>query len=86
VTDPELIAKRLAAIETAVAQLRALALLGRHGWLASELATGLENMAGFRNILVHGYADVDLEIVRDVVEHRLVDLLGFFDAVRRRLP
>ena len=31
-------------------------------------------MAGFRNILVHGYDTVDLAIVRDVVEHRLDDL------------
>ncbi|MBK7395476.1 MAG: DUF86 domain-containing protein [Myxococcales bacterium] len=43
-------------------------------------------MAGFRNVLVHGYDDVDLAIVRDVVEHRLGDLEAFVAAVRRRLP
>ena len=42
-------------------------------------------MAGFRNVLVHGYDDVDLAVVRDVLEHRLGDLDAFVAAVRRRL-
>ena len=59
--------------------------LERAGWIEAPLADALRNMAGFRNILVHGYDAVDLEIVRDVVEHRLDDLLKFADSVRRRL-
>ncbi len=42
-------------------------------------------MVGFRNVLVHGYDAVNLEIVRDIVEHRLVDLEGFVAAIRARL-
>ena len=34
-------------------------------------------------MLVHGYDDVDIGIVRDVVEHRLDDLLAFVASVRR---
>lgn len=60
--------------------------LERAGWIEAPLADALRNMAGFRNILVHGYDAVDLEIVRDVVEHRLDDLLKFANSVRRRLP
>ena len=59
--------------------------LERAGWIEAPLADSLRNMAGFRNILVHGYDAVDLEIVRNVVEHRLDDLLQFTDSVRRRL-
>ena len=59
--------------------------LERAGWIEAPLADSLRNMAGFRNILVHGYDAVDLEIVRDVVEHRLDDLLKFAESVRRRL-
>ena len=59
--------------------------LERAGWIEAPLADALRNMAGFRNILVHGYDAVDLEIVRDVVEHRLDDLLQFADSVRQRL-
>ena len=134
-TDPALVAKRLAAIETYVRDLRKLAdppaietdvrearfvehtlqiaiqaaldtashivsddrlgeprtnrelfdLLARAGWIPPALADTLGDMAGFRNVLVHGYDAVDLAIVRDVVERRLEDLLVFVEAVRRRL-
>ena len=43
-------------------------------------------MAGFRNIVVHGYGGVNLEVVKDIVEHRLADLLAFVAAIRVRLP
>jgi uncharacterized protein YutE (UPF0331/DUF86 family) len=42
-------------------------------------------MAGFRNVLVHGYQTVDLGIVRDVLEHHLGDLLSFVRSIRSRL-
>jgi uncharacterized protein YutE (UPF0331/DUF86 family) len=64
-------------------------LLQRASWLPADLATTLSAMAGFRNVLVHGYDTVDLDIVRDVVMHRLGDLLAFVAAVRgrmRRIP
>jgi uncharacterized protein YutE (UPF0331/DUF86 family) len=61
-------------------------LLARHGWIDNDLAAKLEDMAGFRNVLVHGYADVDLGVVEDVVRHRLDDLLAFAQAIRPRLP
>ncbi len=60
-------------------------LLARAGWLQSQLAATLERMAGFRNVLVHGYDDVDLDVVRDVLEHHLDDLIHFVRAVRLRL-
>ena len=134
-TDPDLVAKKLAQIETYVAELRKLArperlkedlresrfvqhtlqvaaqaaidvashvvsderlgepstnrelfdLLGRHSWIDGPLAAALGDMAGFRNVLVHGYADVDLDKVEDVLRHHLVDLLAFVTAVRRKL-
>jgi len=135
-TDPELVAKKLAFIETCVAELRRLAnpeiietdireerfvehtlqmaiqaaqdvashivsdermgeprtnrelfdLLARNGWLDESEAALLGNMVGFRNILVHGYGDVDLSIVRDVLENHLDELLQFAAVVRARLP
>jgi len=135
VTDPDLVAKKLALIETSVRELRTLGrpeeiardireerfaehtlqiaiqaaldvashivsderlgeprtnrelfdLLARRGWLAGDLATTMRRMVGFRNILVHGYETVDLGILKDVLEHRLDDLLAFVAAVRTRL-
>jgi uncharacterized protein YutE (UPF0331/DUF86 family) len=47
-------------------------------------AATLRRMAGFRNVLVHGYADVDREIVRDILDRHLDDLLLFVGTVRAR--
>ncbi len=60
-------------------------LLRQDGWIGDDLTTVLRNMAGFRNVLVHGYDDVDLAVVHDVLEHHLADLTAFIEAVRRRL-
>ena len=60
-------------------------LLCRDGWIDDNLRRALSALAGFRNILVHGYAEVDVEIVRDVVEHRLDDLLHYVESLRSRL-
>ena len=60
-------------------------LLARGSVIGGELASRLRDMAGFRNILVHGYQDVDLRIVRSIVETRLDDLIGFVQAIRVRL-
>jgi uncharacterized protein YutE (UPF0331/DUF86 family) len=135
VTDRELLAKRLAFVETCLRELRELArpaavetdlrelrfvehtlqiaiqaaldvashvvsderlgepatnralfdLLAEHGWIPADLGGRLGDMAGFRNVLVHGYAIVDRRIVRDVLEHRLGDLDAFVTAIRGRL-
>ena len=61
------------------------ALLERDGWIATDLRGRLAAMAGFRNVLVHGYDDVDVGIVRDVVVNRLDDLSRFADCIRLRL-
>lgn len=134
-TDPELVAKKLAVIETCVSDLRRLArpatlgqdvreerfiehtlqiaiqaaldvashivsdehlgeprtsaelfgLLQRAGSIEPRLADTLRRMVGFRNVLVHGYDEVDLAVVRDVVEHRLDDLLAFVAAIRTKM-
>jgi uncharacterized protein YutE (UPF0331/DUF86 family) len=60
-------------------------LLERAGIVPADLGTRLEQMAGFRNVVVHLYQDVDLGIVRDVVENHLDDLLQFAAAMRQRL-
>jgi uncharacterized protein YutE (UPF0331/DUF86 family) len=135
VTDADLIAKKLALIETYVRELRSLArpddiprdvrerrfvehtlqiaiqaaldvashvvsserfgepntnrelfeILARHGWLDEQLGETLRDMAGFRNILVHGYTAVDTRILQDVLERHLDDLLAFAAAIRARL-
>jgi uncharacterized protein YutE (UPF0331/DUF86 family) len=60
-------------------------LLQRYHWLSSALTDTMRQMVGFRNIVVHGYQSVDPEIMRDIVEHRLDDLLAFTAAIKSRL-
>jgi len=60
-------------------------LLAQGGWIPAHLAEPLADMARFRNMVVHGYATVDLGIVRDVVEHHLDDLLDFVRFIRTRM-
>jgi uncharacterized protein YutE (UPF0331/DUF86 family) len=131
-TDPALVAKKLALIETCVQQLRTLArpeaihrdlreerfvehtlqiaiqatldvashvvaddrlgepetnrqlfdLLVGASRISEPLAASLRDMAGFRNVIVHGYQDVDLAVVEDVLRNRLGDLLAFVAAMR----
>ena len=134
-TDPDLIAKKLAFIETRLRELSTLARLDRiredlkeerfvehtlqlaiqaaldvashivsderlgepatnrelfdrlaaGGWISRDLATRLGDMAGFRNVLVHGYQDVDLDVVVDAAKTRLGDVTAFVSAVRQKL-
>ena len=60
-------------------------ILERTGWVTPELASELRGMAGFRNVLVHGYVAVDPAIVRDVLERRLGDIEAFVQSIRERL-
>src|SRR5256712_13922205 len=45
-------------------------ILQRYGWLPPALTEVMRQMVGFRNIVVHGYQGVDLQIMRHIVEHR----------------
>jgi uncharacterized protein YutE (UPF0331/DUF86 family) len=58
--------------------------LTKHGYLDAGLAASLGRMAGFRNVLVHGYDDVNLSIVEDILANHLDDLLRFVSAIRAR--
>jgi len=53
------------------------ALLQRAGLIDEPMTAKLQAMVGFRNILVNDYANLDLKIIIDVVEHHLQELLDF---------
>lgn len=52
-------------------------LLQRAGLIDEAMTAALRAMVGFRNILVHQYQRLDLDIMVEVVERRLDDLLAF---------
>ena len=52
-------------------------MLAREGLIPKELSKLLEGMVGFRNVLIHDYRELDIEVMKDVIEHRLDDLVVF---------
>ncbi|MFV2072516.1 MAG: DUF86 domain-containing protein [Thermoanaerobaculales bacterium] len=51
--------------------------LGRLGVLPHEFAREFRSVAGFRNVLVHGYLDVDLNVLHALLTDRLGDFESF---------
>jgi len=60
-------------------------LLGENGVIKKDLAEKLGDMAGFRNLLVHRYGDVDNEVVLEMIQSELADVVEFERAVVRLL-
>lgn len=52
---------------------------------AAPLSDALRAAIGLRNVLVHGYTAVDLNIVHDMVTQHLSEIENFVNAVRARL-
>lgn len=61
------------------------ALLERGRLISGELSGRLQRMIGFRNVAVHQYQDLDLNIVESVIREGLDDLLRFAETVRPHL-
>ena len=55
-------------------------LLQRAGLISVEQLGLLQGMVGFRNVLVHEYQRLDLEILVEVIERRVRGLLDFANA------
>ena len=50
--------------------------------LPLEFAQNISGMIGFRNLLVHGYDDVDVKIVYDILQNRLYDFEKFIGYIQ----
>jgi uncharacterized protein YutE (UPF0331/DUF86 family) len=58
-------------------------ILGRENILPREFAKKFAPAAGFRNILVHKYTDVDIDELYEHLEHDLTDFDFFADCIAR---
>ncbi len=56
-------------------------LLEKAGIISQDLSQNLQQMARFRNMLVHVYWDVDYDLVYDFLQNDLDDLRAFVRAV-----
>ncbi|WP_367971436.1 DUF86 domain-containing protein [Vibrio scophthalmi] len=61
-----------------------LTLLAQNNVLNEELANNLKKMVGLRNIAVHDYQELNLDIVIHVIKHHLSDFEDFIEAIKRR--
>lgn len=61
----------------------AFALLEQAGRLEASLADRMKRMVGFRNVAVHDYQRLSLDIVRSIVRERLDDFVEFARVVLR---
>ena len=52
-------------------------LLEKAGLLPSELAEKMRKMVGLRNVAVHAYQTLDLDLVENVIQNHLVDFESF---------
>jgi len=59
--------------------------LGRLGVLDHDFVREFRNVAGFRNVLVHGYLDVDLDVLHALLHDRLGDFESFAGRVEAYL-
>lgn len=57
-------------------------LLAQNNILPAPLAENLKKMVGLRNIAVHDYQELNLDIVIHVIHHHLSDFHDFIDVVK----
>jgi uncharacterized protein YutE (UPF0331/DUF86 family) len=62
-----------------------LLILGKNSILPVEFSEKIAKMAGFRNILVHGYTDIDKSIVYDHLKEDLTDFEKFIQYITQYL-
>ena len=60
-------------------------ILMREKILEQGLGDKLQKMVGFRNLAVHRYRDLDMDIVQSVIQRNLDDLLAFAKIVQPHL-
>lgn len=56
-------------------------ILEKSGIITPDLSKKLQKMVGFRNIAVHDYKSIDVDVLKIVLTDRLCDLEDFYSAV-----
>jgi len=59
------------------------AMLAEHKIIPDELSHRLQAMVGFRNIAIHNYKAINLEIIRSIINNHLDDFLQFSQKLLR---
>ena len=56
-------------------------LLNQHSIISKEISEQMKKMVGFRNLAVHDYQNISLDIVKSIVENHLADFEAFVEEI-----
>ena len=56
-------------------------LLHKAGIISSDLSERLQRMVSFRNIAIHEYENIDVDVLKSILEHHLPDVESFYTAI-----
>jgi len=59
--------------------------LEKEGIISSDLSIIMQAMAGFRNLAVHDYGSMNIEVVINIIENNLDDLVKFAESMVRQI-
>lgn len=59
--------------------------LEKDGIISADLSKNLQAMTGFRNLAVHDYGSMNLEVVITIIENNLEDLVTFAELMVRQV-
>ena len=62
----------------------AFQLLSKNNIIPKELSIKLEKMVGFRNVLVHEYQQLDMDLFIDIIENRLMDIIDYTNLILKQ--
>lgn len=51
--------------------------LNENKLISDDMCAKMKGLIGFRNIVIHEYKEIDDEILKDIIEHHLVDIKEF---------
>lgn len=55
--------------------------LEKNGIIDKELSVNLQSMAGFRNLAIHDYSSMNIEVVVNIIENQLHQLIDFAEII-----
>lgn len=64
----------------------AFSMLYKAGVIEKELAERMMAMVGFRNVAIHDYQELNLEIIKQIIERHLGDFLAFLKVIISATP
>lgn len=56
----------------------------RAGWIQPDLSRRMQAMVSFRNVAIHDYQKLNLEVVKSILENHLNDFRAFSSAIINR--